>query len=209
MDLDGNGTIEFDEFVAVLLTYCMYSKDDILRFCFDTFDRDHSNSIDEQEFMSLLATVNNGQPMFPGNMGTALANFDSNEDGLIDFGEFKVIEQRYPLIFFPAFRLQEAMQRSTLGTWHWRNIHIHVNRQRFKNEHRRTHGRDPPLGYLECVTGTLCCMRSPEIDIDIIDSKKPSITSAREAAGKKKAILEGTGRKKRKSKADMERFEGE
>ena len=39
MDLDGSGTIEFDEFIAVLLTYCMYTKDDILRFCFDTFDK--------------------------------------------------------------------------------------------------------------------------------------------------------------------------
>ena len=53
MDLDGSGTIEFDEFIAVLLTYCMYTKDDILRFCFDTFDKDKSNSIDENEFMAL------------------------------------------------------------------------------------------------------------------------------------------------------------
>ncbi|EGB06889.1 hypothetical protein AURANDRAFT_17524, partial [Aureococcus anophagefferens] len=88
MDLDGSGTIEFDEFVAVLLTYCMYSKDDILRFCFDTYDRDHSNSIDEQEFMALLSSVNNGTPMFPGNFTTVLQNFDSNDDGIIDFQEF-------------------------------------------------------------------------------------------------------------------------
>ncbi|KAH8073674.1 hypothetical protein JL721_2983 [Aureococcus anophagefferens] len=141
VDVDGSGTmdstdgtIEFDEFVAVLLTYCMYSKDDILRFCFDTYDRDHSNSIDEQEFMALLSSVNNGTPMFPGNFTTVLQNFDSNDDGIIDFQEFKVIEQRYPLIFFPAFRLQEQMQKCTLGTSNWRNIHIAVNRQGSKRE---------------------------------------------------------------------------
>ena len=201
MDLDGSGTIEFDEFVAVLLTYCMYSKDDILRFCFDTFDRDHSNSIDEQEFMALLATVNNGQPMFPGNFTTVLQNFDSNDDGLIDFQEFKVIEQRFPLIFFPAFRLQEQMQKCTLGTYNWRNIHIAVNRQRFKREHRLTHGRDPPVSCASCVLNTIFCRPNHEIDLDVIDSKKPSFTSAQAAADKKKAILEGTGRKKRPSRA--------
>ena len=49
IDLDGSGTIEFDEFVRVLATYCMFSKDEILRFCFDIFDVDHSGSIDEKE----------------------------------------------------------------------------------------------------------------------------------------------------------------
>jgi Ca2+-binding EF-hand superfamily protein len=204
MDLDGSGTIEFDEFVAVLLTYCMYSKDDILRFCFDTYDLDHSNSIDEQEFMALMSSVNNGTPMFPGNFTTVLQGFDSNDDGLIDFQEFKVIEQRYPLIFFPAFRLQEQMQKCTLGTSNWRNIHIAVNRQRFKNEHRRTHGRDPPVSIAECVVNLVLCRRNHEIDIDVIDSKKPSITSAQQAADKKKAILEGANRKKRPSRASFE-----
>ncbi|KAH8097852.1 hypothetical protein JL720_769 [Aureococcus anophagefferens] len=168
MDLDGSGTIEFDEFVAVLLTYCMYSKDDILRFCFDTYDRDHSNSIDEQEFMALLSSVNNGTPMFPGNFTTVLQNFDSNDDGIIDFQEFK------------------------------------VNRQRFKNEHRRTHGRDPPVSIAECVVSLVLCRRNHEIDIDVIDSKKPSITSAQQAADKKKAILEGANRKKRPSRASFD-----
>ena len=56
--------------------------------------RDKSNSIDENEFMALLSTVNNGAPLFPGNMGTALMNFDSNDDGLIDFQEFKVRSRR-------------------------------------------------------------------------------------------------------------------
>lgn len=53
IDLDGSGTIEFDEFVRVLATYCMYSKDEILRFCFECFDVDGSGTIDEKEFIEL------------------------------------------------------------------------------------------------------------------------------------------------------------
>ena len=31
MDMDGNARLDFDEYVAVALSYCMYTKDDILR----------------------------------------------------------------------------------------------------------------------------------------------------------------------------------
>jgi Ca2+-binding EF-hand superfamily protein len=53
IDLDHSGTIEFDEFVRVLATYCMFSQEDILRFCFECFDVDGSGSIDEREFIEL------------------------------------------------------------------------------------------------------------------------------------------------------------
>ena len=70
MDLDGNQRIDFNEpatrafrntpfpnqnknsfsyrFVAIALVYCMYTKDDILKFCFDLFDLDGSGTIDER-----------------------------------------------------------------------------------------------------------------------------------------------------------------
>lgn len=52
-DLDGSGTIEFDEYVRVMATYCMFTKDEILRFCFECFDVDRSGTIDEKEFVEL------------------------------------------------------------------------------------------------------------------------------------------------------------
>ena len=59
--------------------------------------------------------INNASPAFPGNFKKALQEFDVNEDGLIDYGEFLEIDRRYPLILFPAFRLQDVMQRNSLG----------------------------------------------------------------------------------------------
>jgi Ca2+-binding EF-hand superfamily protein len=53
IDLDGSGTIEFDEYVRVMATYCMFTKDEILRFCFECFDVDNSGTIDEKEFIEL------------------------------------------------------------------------------------------------------------------------------------------------------------
>lgn len=53
IDLDGSGTIEFDEYIRVMATYCMFTKDEILRFCFECFDVDKSGTIDEKEFVEL------------------------------------------------------------------------------------------------------------------------------------------------------------
>jgi hypothetical protein len=39
-----------------------------------------------------------------------------NQDGVIDFQEFAIINHRYPLVFYPAFRMQLALQEFTLGT---------------------------------------------------------------------------------------------
>eukprot|EP01031_Cornospumella_fuschlensis_P045479 gene45479-55660_t len=86
IDLDGSGTIEFDEYVRVMATYCMFTKDEILRFCFECFDVDRSGSIDEREFIELCKCINNAAPSFPNNFKRALEEFDVNEDGLIDYG---------------------------------------------------------------------------------------------------------------------------
>lgn len=55
--MDGSGTIEFDEYVRVMATYCMFTKDEILRFCFECFDVDKSGTIDEKEFVELCKYV--------------------------------------------------------------------------------------------------------------------------------------------------------
>jgi Ca2+-binding EF-hand superfamily protein len=53
--------------------------------------------------------------MFPQNFKAALEQFDVNEDGLIDYQEFLEIDRRFPMVLFPAFRLQDFMQKNTLG----------------------------------------------------------------------------------------------
>ena len=145
IDLDGSGTIDFNEYVQVLSTYCMYGKDEILRFCFETFDKDGSGSIDEQEFIELTKTINNMNPTFPGNFQRALTEFDRNDDGLIDFDEFRELNRRYPLILFPAFRLQDRMQKGTLGERRWGGIMKQQQKNKMIEEYmKKNDGQLPP-----------------------------------------------------------------
>ena len=78
--------------------------------------------IDEHEYRKMCETVHNGHPFFPGNFDNALEMFDQNGDGVIDINEFIELDRRFPMLMFPAFRLQEKMQKITLGEKQWTKI---------------------------------------------------------------------------------------
>ena len=78
--------------------------------------------------------------MFPGNFAEAVAQFDTNDDGLIDFNEFIELDRRYPLVLFPAFRLQDRMQRVTLGQYAWVDIHKSIQKTKHIQEYMDAHG---------------------------------------------------------------------
>lgn len=169
IDIDSSGAIEFEEFIRVLATYCMYTKDDILRFCFETFDKDGSNAIDEKEFVDLCKHVNNASPTYPGNFKNALENFDVNEDGLIDYAEFIELERRYPLILFPAFRLQDSLQSFSLGQRQWLRIIEDYTRMRKIEEYKALHGgRAPPEPWQRRWGKVFCpCMYKERVHIKL------------------------------------------
>jgi Ca2+-binding EF-hand superfamily protein len=171
MDLDGNQRIEFDEFVAVSLVYCMYTKDDILKFCFDLFDLDSGGTIDEKEFIEMCKNVNSGDPLFTGNFRNALLSFDLNADGLIDFDEFKALNDRYPLVLHPAFRMQDKLQKNTLGEHVWVKVMENVAHHMRIAEYTEREGEPPPRSPLEAFVEryfAACGFGHPAVDLDFL-----------------------------------------
>jgi hypothetical protein len=153
----------------VCVTYCMYTRKDILKFVFDVFDKDGSGTIDEKEFIHLCNTVNNAAPLFPGNFAEAISQFDTNDDGLIDFNEFMELDKRYPLVLFPAFRLQDRMMKKTLGEKAWVKVHEGINRQRKIQEYMDAHGgQKPPDGFTMRMMKKACrCLMAKEKQMDM------------------------------------------
>lgn len=139
--------MQLDDFIITTILYCNYGQEDLLRLIFNMFDKDGSGTIDEEEFVELCQLVNNGSPVFPGNFKKALEEFDTNDDGLIDFDEFKSLNQRYAIVLFPAFRLQQALQRHTLGESEWVKIAGKVYQKRLAENYARKHGGMPPPSF--------------------------------------------------------------
>ncbi|CAN0314319.1 unnamed protein product [Ectocarpus sp. 6 AP-2014] len=138
------GSVSFCQLCRILMTYCVFSKEDILLFLFRQYDTDNSGAIDEREFRELAKTVNNASPMFPGNFAKALLDFDTNSDGQIDFEEFRAMDKAFPLLFFPAFRLQDSLQKFFLGSTFWVKAQEGVLARQGVAEYQATHGGRAP-----------------------------------------------------------------
>lgn len=144
----------------------MFTKDEILRFCFECFDVDRSGTIDEKEFIELCKCVNNGSPTFPNNFKKGLEEFDVNEDGLIDYSEFLEIDRRYPLVLFPAFRLQDVMQRNSLGERTWiKIIENYQEMKRIEEYKAKNNGKSPPVPFFKQIMGMCTSPPAPYIPV--------------------------------------------
>ena len=54
-DTDGNGTINYTEFLAATMDQTTYAREEYLRTSFNMLDRDGSGKIDSSELLALLA----------------------------------------------------------------------------------------------------------------------------------------------------------
>ena len=52
---------------------------------------------------------------------------DKDLDGFLDRKEFMSLQNRFPFLMFPIFRLQDHMQEKTLGESTWNKIHVDID----------------------------------------------------------------------------------
>lgn len=86
IDSDGNGVIDYTEFLAASLDKQMYTQQDACWAAFRVFDRNGDGKISLQEFQHV---INNDK--LPGE---ALQQYDRDSDGAIDFEEFQCMMRK-------------------------------------------------------------------------------------------------------------------
>ena len=93
IDLDGNGVIDYKEFLVCSMNKEKILRNDNLKVCFNEFDTDHSGKISIDEISQLFSKGNNNENL------EALKNMtkdaDENENGEISFDEFKDIMNKF------------------------------------------------------------------------------------------------------------------
>ncbi|KAG7378310.1 hypothetical protein PHYPSEUDO_010267 [Phytophthora pseudosyringae] len=117
IDEDSSGVLDFSEYVEALGKFCLLSKEDMLKFCFNVFDDDKNGTIEGEELTKLMEILHEGEQT--SNMKHALKAFDFNGDGKVDFAEFKQLNAQFPSLLYPAFRIQQNMKIFTLGEKWW------------------------------------------------------------------------------------------
>ena len=90
MDKDGDGEIDFEEFLVLMSAKKKNSKDDPdkeLKDAFKVFDTDGSGTISKKELMALMKSL--GQNLSEAELEAMMAEVDTDKSGEIDFKEFK------------------------------------------------------------------------------------------------------------------------
>jgi len=97
----------------------MFGPEEVLKFAFFVFDKDKNGFIEKGELDELTNLLH--QEGVTSNVLEALKKFDFNGDGKIDFKEFAMLNKQFPMVIYPAFRLQKNMMNYTLGQAFWTN----------------------------------------------------------------------------------------
>ncbi|KAJ3123441.1 calmodulin-like 3 [Physocladia obscura] len=87
IDVDGNGAIEFDEFIDLMARKMReVDSEEELRSAFKVFDEDGNGFISAQELRHVMASM--GENLSDGDIAAMLNDYDVNGDGQIDYNEF-------------------------------------------------------------------------------------------------------------------------
>jgi len=117
IDVNNNGSLDFGEFCEAVATYCMFGKEDILKFCFYIFDKDKNGFISPDELQDLVGLLHSYSL---SNITQVMKELSGAKgDARISFSRFKAMNDAYPFVLFPAFRIQDTLQRISLGAKFW------------------------------------------------------------------------------------------
>ncbi|KAL4336255.1 hypothetical protein GQ457_07G036400 [Hibiscus cannabinus] len=83
-DADGNGTIDYDEFITATVHMNRMDREDHLYHAFQHFDKDNSGYITTEELEQALREYG----MTDGNLKEILSEVDADNDGRINYDEF-------------------------------------------------------------------------------------------------------------------------
>lgn len=93
-DTDGNGKIDFEEFVAmaVALEDTQEADEDYAAFLF--FDKNHDGFISPEEFYEAAKLIDPQTSITMENIVAFFKEFDTNGDGFIEFAEYKELMKK-------------------------------------------------------------------------------------------------------------------
>lgn len=121
-DEDGSGEIDFREFVLALWNYCTLSRATLDLFAFDLYDRDSSGLLSVEEIEKMCKDIY-GRNFKSNAQARAIVqelnNGKLDDDTGVDIDAFRHFARTHQALLFPAFLMQELLQKKVLGKKWW------------------------------------------------------------------------------------------
>jgi Ca2+-binding EF-hand superfamily protein len=136
LDEDGNGTVDFREFVVALWNYCSLGRSTLPLFAFDTFDVDSSGRLTPDEVVAMLKEMYGRT--YNDSPHAKLCAQELDKLGLqhedIGVEQFKNFAFNHPALLFQAFNVQEVCRVRIMGKpfWDWHsNKRLQISKGEF------------------------------------------------------------------------------
>ena len=94
LDMDGNGFIEYEEFVRAAVSKEKFMGENVLKFAFRFFDKDNSGKIDFEEIEKIFKKSVTNKERMEESLYKIIFEADINRDGKISFDEFSNIMKK-------------------------------------------------------------------------------------------------------------------
>lgn len=186
--MNGDGGLDFEEFVLAVVTYCGFAHLDILKFVFYIFDPDKSGYIDHDELRWLVKILHETNEDMRNlvDVERIIELFDTDRNGQLDFEEFIEMDKKFPKVSFPAYKLQSLFAEATLGItffedrkWYKEHLEIQAQKKeaarlRAQQREREKAKRERKARLIKRKMGTCryyccCCFRESYYQIAIGD----------------------------------------
>ena len=118
MDKNGNGEIDFPEFVMTLYHYCTFDWHGLVDFAFDMADANENHQLSMDEVHALVKFVY-GRNILDETTEQVLQKADKNHSGGLSRLEFHAYSRKFQVLLFPAFHIQDVLREAVGGHKFW------------------------------------------------------------------------------------------
>ena len=135
-DHDGEGSVNFHEFLTAYYHFLTLDKDDLALFTYQVFDLDGEGSLSKDEVKVMCMTLwgqKKAEKQFK-----EMTKMDLDGDGTLDANEWLNICKHNPNMLFPAFSTQLLLRAGSLGAARWATLTKQRNKQFKSGKHYRS-----------------------------------------------------------------------
>jgi len=124
----------FLEFLPVLCTFCLYTRQQLISFVFCMLDTDHNGFISKKDMLNFVSDKRFEVPVFPRNFMLSIDAIELERPDKISFEQFLHIEQDILFLIYPLTRLQKGLQRKFGGRRLWDTVFSRIIQLEKSNE---------------------------------------------------------------------------
>jgi len=110
--------LTFGEILEVICIFCRFRHVQMVNFVFVTLDHERQHFIPIDEFRAYVEKSHNGEGSFQINHGFQVLSSIS-KGGLVSYEEMVHIDQQFPYLLYPSFKMQIALIKRSFGDRYW------------------------------------------------------------------------------------------